>query len=383
MKLPLNWPKKMRRSVALKILIHDRSTTAGAILGVVAIIFLVGQQLSILFGLITYMSVLVDHSGADLWILSKNTQTADASATLPVRYIDRIYGLPDVEWVEPVISGGGLFRNKEGQTSAVLVVGVRRPRLAGGPWAFVEGSSRVLLDYDGVTVDNLDLEILGNPELQGIFEINGTRVRIAGITKGARGFAGTILFTNMEKARQISQLPPGRCSNILVKLRAGAEQSAALSKLKKLLPGADVISSTHLSRKTREYYLFNTGIGGSFGFSTVIGLLIGIVIISLTMYTSVLNRKKDFAVMRALGARRRDILVIVVFQSLFIAVMGIFTGFLLLSLLFNAIRNSNIPFYMFFWVPPVHAAVTFVICVAVSLISMRGALKIEPASAFR
>jgi len=150
-----------------------------------------------------------------------------------------------------------------------------------------------------------------------------------------------------------------------------------------LLPRADVISSTDLSRKTREYYLFNTGIGGSFGFSTVIGLLIGIIIISLTMYTSVLNRKKDFAVMRALGGRRRDILVIVVFQSLFIAMMGIFIGFLFLSLLFNAISDSNIPFYMFLWVPPIHAAVTFVICVVVSLISMRGALKIEPASAFR
>jgi len=381
--LPLDWPDKMRRSVALKILIHDRSTTAGAILGVVAIIFLVGQQLSILFGLITYMSVLVDHSGADFWILSKNTQTADASVALPVRYIDRIYGLPDVEWAEPVISGAGLFRNKEGRTSAVLVVGVSRPRLAGGPWAFVEGSSHVLLDYDGLTVDNLDLKLLGNPELQGIFEINGMRVRIAGITKGVRGFAGTIFFTNMEKARQISRIPPGRVSNILVKLKAGAEQAIALSKLKMLLPGADVISSADLSRKTREYYLFNTGIGGSFGFSTVIGLLIGIVIISLTMYTSVLNRKKDFAVMRALGARRRDILVIVIFQSLFIAMMGIFIGFLLLSLLFNAIRDSNIPFYMFLWVPPIHAAITFVICVVVSLISMRGALKIEPASAFR
>jgi putative ABC transport system permease protein len=382
-KLPLKWLDKMRRLVALKILIHDRSTTAGAVLGVVAIIFLVGQQLSLLFGLITYMSVLVDHSGADIWILSKNTQTADASATLPVRYIDRIYGLPDVEWVEPIISGGGLFRNKEGRTSSVLVVGVRRPRLAGGPWDFVEGSSRVLLDYDGVTVDNLDLEVLGNPEMQGIFEINGTRIRIVGITKGARGFAGTLLFTNMQKARQISQIPPGRCSNILIKLKHGSELTIALSKLKMLLPQADVISSTELSRKTREYYLFNTGIGGSFGFSTVIGLLIGIVIISLTMYTSVLNRKKDFAVMRALGGRKRDILIIVIFQSLFIAMLGIFIGFLFLSLLFNAIRDSNIPFYMFLWVPPIHAAITFAICVIVSLISMRGALKIEPASAFR
>lgn len=37
----------MRLWVAIKIAIHDRSSTAGAVLGVVAIIFLVGQQLSV------------------------------------------------------------------------------------------------------------------------------------------------------------------------------------------------------------------------------------------------------------------------------------------------------------------------------------------------
>ena len=49
----------MRRKTGFKILRHDRSTTAGAVLGVVAIVFLVGQQLAVLFGLFTFMSVLV------------------------------------------------------------------------------------------------------------------------------------------------------------------------------------------------------------------------------------------------------------------------------------------------------------------------------------
>jgi hypothetical protein len=37
------------------MLLHDRSTTAGSLLGVIAIVFLVGQQLSVLFGLFTFM----------------------------------------------------------------------------------------------------------------------------------------------------------------------------------------------------------------------------------------------------------------------------------------------------------------------------------------
>jgi len=55
----------VRSLAAFRMVVHDRSSTAGALLGVVAIVFLVGQQLSVLFGLLNYMSVLVDHSNAD------------------------------------------------------------------------------------------------------------------------------------------------------------------------------------------------------------------------------------------------------------------------------------------------------------------------------
>ena len=84
----------MRSLAALKMLLHDRSTTAGAVLGVVAIVFLVGQQLSVLFGLFNYMTVLVDHSGADIWVCTQSIQNINGAGFMPVRYVDRISGLP-------------------------------------------------------------------------------------------------------------------------------------------------------------------------------------------------------------------------------------------------------------------------------------------------
>ena len=68
----------MRKSAALKMLFHERATALGSIAGVVAIIFLVGQQLAIFFGLLSYMSFLVDNSGADIWIKSQNTDNFNA-----------------------------------------------------------------------------------------------------------------------------------------------------------------------------------------------------------------------------------------------------------------------------------------------------------------
>jgi len=373
----------MRRLVALRLLLFDRSTTAGSVLGVVAIIFLVGQQLSVLFGLLSYMSVLVDHSSADLWVLTKNTQNAGASGSLPVSYVDRIGGLAEVEWVEPMVSTAGLFRLKDGRYQGVQVVGLVRPQITGGPWQFAEGSIDVLLDLEGITIDRTDLGTLGEPELLSFSEINRKRVRVGGLTQSIRGFEGTLVFTNIDKARQIGGVAPDRCSTILVKLRPGSDPGRAAAAIAELVPKAEVVPTRELSRRTRAYYLTNTGIGASFGFSTLIGTMVGTIIIMLTMYTTVLNRKKEIAVLRALGARKRDILVFIFYQSLMIGAVGLVLGFLLLAFFLYFTHGSQLPSYMPLWVPPVHAAFTLLLCLLGSLLAMRKATSIDPASAFR
>ena len=371
----------MRSLTAWRMLLHDRSSTAGALLGVVAIVFLVGQQLSILFGLLTYMSVLVDHSGADAWILNANISNVDSASLISGRYLDRAMGLREVEWAEPVLFGNGLFRYQGGSES-VRVVGVRRPRLAGGPWAFAKADNSALLQLENVTVDRLDVSRLGNPEIGTITEIGDSRVRVGAVTDRARGFQGTLVFASLDKVKDIAKTPKGRYSAILLKFRAGTDVSKGVARLRLLLPRCSVYTSADLSRMTRGYYIANTGIGGSFGFSTFIAVMIGIVIIALTMYSSVLNREQDFAVMRALGARRWDITVLVVSQAIFISLVGILLGFLLLAVLFNGIRGSSIPNYYPDFIPPVHAGLTVVVSLFGSLFALRRALKAEPASVF-
>jgi putative ABC transport system permease protein len=373
----------MRRRTGFKILRHDRSTTAGSVLGVVAIVFLVGQQLAILFGLFTYMSVLVDHSGADIWVLTKDVEEVNSSGSLPVRYVDRIAALAEVEWVEPLILGGGSFRSREGKYQPVQMVGLPRPGLENGPWRFDEGSLEVLLDHEGATVDSLDLKVLGYPTLHEFYEVNGRRIRISAITRNIRGFAGTLVFTNIEKAREVTGLPPGRCSHIILKVRTGFDVTAVASAVRTLLPATTVLTSPQLSASTRRFYMLDTGIGSSFGFSVIIGALVGIVIVTLTMYTSVLNHRRDYAVLQAVGARKRDILVVVFWQALIIGLIGIFVGFLLLAGFIAGTRDSQLPANMPLWFPPLHAGITLVLCLLGSTYAMRKAVKVEPASIFR
>lgn len=372
----------MRLVVALKMAIHDRSTTAGAVLGVIAIIFLVGQQLSVFFGLLNLMSVLPDHSIADAWIMSKSIRNADSGNLISALYIDRVIGIEGVEWAEPIIIGSGLFRRGDGSFEPVRVVGVKRPRIVGGPWKFIQSDERALLDLESVVVDRLDLRKLGHPKLDEIREIGEKRIRVGAISAGARGFQGTLVFAPLEKVREISRTQPGRYSAILVKFKEDYDKVKLIEVLRSILPNCSVFSSKELSSLTRRYYITNTGIGGSFLFSTSIAITIGIVIITLTMYTSVLSRKKDFALIRAIGGRKRDILVIVISEVFFITFLGIFLGYLLLSTLLNYTVESQIPSYFPAQVVPILSLGAFLVSLLGSLLALRVALKTDPATVF-
>jgi len=116
----------------------------------------------------------------------------------------------------------------------------------------------------------------------------------------------------------------------------------------------EVLTTAELSKRTRTYYIRNTA-SAQLRLFNPYRCDSGIVIIMLTMYTSVLNRTKEFAVLRALGARKLDILVVVISQSLIIAAIGIFIGFLLLALFLSGTLDSKLPSYMPTWILFYHA----------------------------
>ena len=373
----------MRSYLAYRMIINDRSSTAGALLGVVAIVFLVGQQLSILFGLLSFMSVLVDHSEADIWVVSPRTEYADAISDIPARYIDRLEGFPEILTVDPIIIGSALFKRPDGGQEPVRIVGIQRPRMTGGPWSFKKGDITLLAEENVAVVDDIDMNKLGLNKTGVVTEIGNQSIRIEGITRGVRGFQGTIIFTTIETARNIIRMPKGRYSALLIKLKPNISLENALSKLSIALPEAGVFSSKELSLRTRLFYLTNTGIGGSFIFSVSIAALVGIVIIALTLYASILNRISDFAVLRALGARRHDVFVIMISQTMMIALAGLIIGFTFLAIYLNRIHDSAIPCALPGWVAPIHALFTLIFCMLGASIAIRKSLKADPAAVFR
>jgi len=73
-----------------------------------------------------------------------------------------------------------------------------------------------------------------------------------------------------------------------------------------------------------------------------ISLLIGVIGVANTMFTSVLERTKEIGVMKAIGARRRNILAIFLIESSFLGLVGGILGAIIgISIAFLAAHFAN------------------------------------------
>ena len=68
--------------------------------------------------------------------------------------------------------------------------------------------------------------------------------------------------------------------------------------------------------------------GKIFNFGTVIGFMVGIVIVYQVIYTDVSEHLPEYATLKAMGYKDRDLSLVVLQESLILAIMGFIPGYL-------------------------------------------------------
>jgi ABC-type antimicrobial peptide transport system permease subunit len=65
----------------------------------------------------------------------------------------------------------------------------------------------------------------------------------------------------------------------------------------------------------------------------LIGFLIGLAVMALTVYTSTLSRRREYGMLKALGARNKDLYITVLAQAVISVIMGYLFGLVVTMLL--------------------------------------------------
>ena len=234
-------------NLALRTLFYDRAKLIAGLVGVIFSVVLVNIQGGLFTGLIGKASLIVDRSGADIWVGHRGMHNVDFAHGIPTRWIQRVRSIDGVEEAEPVRIGFSEINLPDGQFESVVVVGVTEGSKLGRAFDIVEGPANSLEYPDSVVVDQCDDKKLQTPKVGEIREIGGRRVRIAGKSHGILSFlVAPYIFTNHKLSAELSGTDPNMTSYFLVKLRSGSNSEQVCNEIRRRLDDVTVMTTEDL-----------------------------------------------------------------------------------------------------------------------------------------
>jgi putative ABC transport system permease protein len=376
-------------NTAVKFMKYDKAKSIGVIVGIVISIFLIGQQIGILSFLMGLMGGLVDNSRKDLcqiWVVDKITQNANELGRLDERYVREIRSIEGVENTFGVVSASGLVKFANGKTAPVLLIGSEPPLFVAGPTPsrINAGELKDLVEDGAVSAEFFDESIFDNPvNLGQRIEINSKEAFIRLQTKNARGFAGSFFYTTLSKARFFGNFPENKVSAIAVQVKPGEDITKVVDRINATIYGAKAWNAEKLQRTTIKYITISSNIGTSIGSLVVFAFISGFFIIGLTLYSSALDRIKDYGTLKAMGATNGYVRRLILVQSFLFAIIGFVFALLLLFGFSKAVASAGLVVKFTAIELLGLFLITFIISVGGSLFAIRKINSVEPASVFR
>jgi putative ABC transport system permease protein len=371
-------------SLARKNLFHDRLRFVITVAGVAFAVTLVLVQVGLFMGLLDKATVTIRNASADLWVTSRNTPNVDFAHTFPETAALRARSVPGVLRADNLIVAFMNIQLPSGATEGSLVYALEDFGAWNLPWIVRVGSADDLKRGYSLLMDRSAALRYGPFAVGDYREIQGRRFRVAGTTDEAASFTTTpIVFMDYRNAQELQEQLRGNTTYVLVKLAPGADRAAVQRELARRLPYNDVFTREEWAQRSRDYWVKSTGLGMSMGVTVFLGILVGIVIVAQTLYTSAVEHIKEFGTVKAIGGSNADIYRILGEQALIAAVLGFALG----ALFSFAARPVMAGIHLNVLISPGFTAVVFagtvLMCLGSALFSFRRVAGIDPALVFR
>ena len=372
-------------NLALKNLLHDKLRSAMTIAGVAFAVTLVFVQVGLFMGILDNASVTIEHLQADLWVTSRNTPNVDFAHGFPQGLVQRVRSVPGVERADNLLVQFLNLTLPNGAEEGMLVYGLEDFRHWGMPWNIESGNLEDLRRGAYMFLDASAERRFGKFAVGDYREVMGRRVKIIGRSREAVSFTTSpIAFLTYDLVQELAGgRMDGRTTYILVKLDPGADAGAVATELRRRLPHNDVYTKADWAKRSRNYWVASTGIGLNMYLTVFLGCLVGVVVVTQTLYTSTMEHIKEFGTVKAIGGSNADIYRILGAQAVIAAVIGFLVGRLMAYALAPAMAQIRLKLMISNEFAAIVFVGTLVLCLVAALVSFRKVAKIDPALVFR
>lgn len=382
-------PRSNKRSIPMVVklayrnLFHDRLSFAVTIIGIVFSVVLVAVQTGIYLGSEKKIAAILDAAPADLWIVPLGTKSYDDPSLLSGRERHMALSTPGVENAEDMVVSFAKWRKPEGGQTTVLLVGSETVSDKPLPTSVDSGSREALSAPDTVAIDRSYFPDLGIKNVNDHAEINGVDIEVAATTKRVRSFTTLpFVFTSIENARRLSGAEQNQASYERVLLSPGSDPDKVKAEILERLPDVEVLTQKEFTKRSQSYWLFQTGAGAALIAGAVLGLIVGIVIVAQTLYSSTKDHINEFATLRALGAGAGYIVKVILMQAVLSGLIGFGLGFLLALGVIEAAKDTKLTVIMTPELAGTLFLVTIGMCVFAAISAIVKVIRIDPAVVF-
>jgi len=299
--------------IARRMLFTDRRRALLGVAGVGVALVMALTLNGIFAGTTRQISRYIDTSPADVFVSQEGVRTIHmAISVIPIAAADRIRELPGVAWAEPILFSSDAIRVSAGRRPS-YVIGYP-PDGRGGPQTLVEGrepgSDEIVIDDSAATA----LDIALGDEV----EVLGRSWRVSGFTTGMTSIVNTTVYVNFADLALVlgSQ---NSTSYILIGSEGDAEMLA--DRVDAAIPGVEAQTRPRFSAEERTVVKdMSTDLLNIMSFAA---LLVGLAVIGLVLYATVLSRLRDIGVMKALGLGGLGVARLVLTQALWTVVTAL------------------------------------------------------------
>jgi putative ABC transport system permease protein len=384
------WSVLTRRTVlplifklAARNLFHDRLRFTATITGIVFSMVLVTVQMGLFVSFRYMVTTMIDHAPADLWVMPIGTKCFEDPSLLDERERFRALSVAGVADVVPILVSFAQWHIPSGGTTPVLLIGSDRNELSLQPWNIVAGDLHDLSIPDAVAVDQSYFERLGTSGLGDTVEIGNLKAKIRLITKGIRSFTTTpYVFTPLDRARAYAGILPNKATHLLVHIAPGANLETVRIHLNGVLAKAMALTPDAFRSRSRSFWLFGTGAGAALFAGALLGMIVGVVIVSQALYSSTKEFSNEFATLRAIGSSSRYIYTVIIIQALISAVIAFSVAAAMGMVIVRATAESALPVL----IPSSLMASLFLLTIAMCVLSAMAAvvhvMRTDPAVVF-
>lgn len=373
-------------NLALRDIRHNLGRFVLTCLGLSLLLGLVLSMIGIYRGLVEEALSLARVPGADLWVV-------EAGKRGPFAEPSRIPGdtREAIARLEGVAQAGSItYQSAEtqqgGRKLRLYVVGYE-PDRPGGPREVVAGRFMTRSHYEMLA------DIKTGLRLGELVRLGRNNFTVVGLARGQVSSGGDpVVYLRLHDAQRLQfelEPPVARREAERGTPPAGTDIiNAVVARVSPAVDASQVVESvkrwkhlTAVSQAEQEDILTKSVVDKArrqIGLFTMILLVVSAVIIALILYTMTMDKVREIATLKLIGAPDRTIIGLIIQEALAMAVIGFSLGALLISLAKDHFPRRVI-------LQPEDAltlaAVVLVVCVLASGMGVRLALKVEPSVA--